>query len=182
MRFRLLAADCPWPFKDRLPGNTRGAEQNYRTLTIEQLERFPLPRMADDALLLFWRVSSMPEEALRVIRAWGFCPKSEIVWVKGSSARLSFGMGRYVRASHETCLVATRGSFKVDDRAVRSVFFAPRGAHSAKPDEFYRLAERLCSGPAQRAELFARRARKNWTCWGDELGAPDPGCSEGVEG
>ena len=48
--------------------------------------------------------------------------------------------------------------------------FAPRGKHSAKPDESYRKIERLCDGP--RLELFARRRfSPEWAVWGNEAPA-----------
>ena len=175
---KLLVADPPWAFGDSLPGPKRGAAAHYATLSVEEICRFPLPRIADEALLLLWRVASMPEEALRVVREWGFVPKSEIVWVKtrGTDAapKLHCGMGRITRAAHETCIVATRGRAyrHVLDRGIRDVFFAPVGQHSAKPAAFYELAERLYPGP--RAELFARRRRPGWDCYGDALGRPHP--------
>lgn len=172
---RVLVADPPWKFGDKLPGPKRGAESHYRVMTTPEIMRFPLPPLADDALLLMWRVAAMPLDALKVAEAWGFTPKSEIVWVKTPAnsteeGRLAFGMGHYVRAAHEVCLVATRGRFKVADRAVRSVFFAPRGRHSAKPGEFYALAQKL-GGAGPYAELFARTPRPGWLQVGDELPA-----------
>jgi N6-adenosine-specific RNA methylase IME4 len=83
-------------------------------------------------------------------------------------------MGRYVRAAHETCLLATRGTVKVADRAVRSVFDAPvptlngKRVHSRKPDAIYDIAERLVPG-GPFVELFARRRRDGWQCFGNEL-------------
>lgn len=172
-RARVLVADPPWQFDDDLPGDLRGASSHYDTLDLAGIKAFPLPALEEDAILFLWRVASMPEEALAVCRAWGFTPKTEAVWVKTAAPkpdqpiRLAFGMGRYTRAAHETCLIATRGRPKVRDRGVRSVFFAPRGAHSAKPDAFYALVERLADGPF--AELFARRAREGWIQYGNEL-------------
>lgn len=177
--YRTLLADPPWKFGDSLPGDTRGATKNYRTMTVDQIEVMLLPDIADDALLFLWRVSAMQEEALRVIRAWGFEPKSEIVWVKTTGAfevvepgqfpvaTLKFGMGRYVRASHEVCLIARRGKAKVLNRATRSVFFAPVGSHSEKPACFYDIVESLSEGP--RCELFARERREGWASLGNEL-------------
>jgi N6-adenosine-specific RNA methylase IME4 len=138
-------------------------------------------------VLFLWRVASMQEEALRVIRAWGFSLKTEVVWVKitepmetaylGKSSlqqewrrfKLAFGMGRTIRASHETCLVATRGKFRPRSLNVRSVFFAPRGQHSEKPEAFYTdVVEKLSCGPY--IELFARRRRVGWASEGLEVG------------
>jgi len=126
--------------------------------------------LADDALLFLWRVSSQVEEAYRVVRAWGFVPKTEIVWQKLTVKGLPwFGMGRYLRASHETCIVAARGKAipLIKSRSIRSTFEAKVGGHSEKPPEFFELVEKLCVGP--RLELFSRRQRPGWTCVGDEL-------------
>jgi N6-adenosine-specific RNA methylase IME4 len=176
--YRVMIADPPWKFGDRLPGKTRGASRQYPCLTVAELCAFPLPPMAEDSLLLLWRVASMQQEALDVIRAWGYTLKSEIVWEKLTKNGFPwFGMGRYVRASHETCLVATRGRFKVVDRSVRSRFSAPvpvapmgrihKYIHSAKPAVFHTIAEHLAGEPG--VELFARRQTPGWDCFGDQV-------------
>lgn len=167
---RVLCADPPWAYRDALPGRGRGAKKHYKLLGVRELEAFPVPPMADDALLFLWRVTAMPEEAFRVCRAWGFTPKSEIVWVKRTArGNRHFGMGRYVRMEHENCVIAARGrgSSLILRHNVRSVFEAPVGTHSTKPDAFYDMVESLAEGPY--AELFARRRRVGWNQWGDEL-------------
>ncbi len=186
MLARVIAADPPWPFQDRLPGKKRGAAKHYRCMTIPEIMRMPLPPIADNAVLFLWRVSSMVEEAYQVIRAWDFVPKSEIVWNKtdASGEKDSMGMGRIVRGSHETCVVATRGKLiEVASKRERTSFRAPRGEHSEKPEEFYRIVERLYPlelWPEAHVELFARRRRKGWLCFGDELppeeAAPEAQC------
>jgi N6-adenosine-specific RNA methylase IME4 len=168
--FRVLAADPPWRFKDKLPGKGRGAEKHYPTMTTEEICSLRLPPLAGDSLLFMWRVASMQEDALRVCRAWGFRPVSEIVWCKPR-----IGMGRYVRCSHETALIATRGRGHtlIEDHAMPSWFEAPRGAHSAKPDRFYEIVEQLVpTGP--RVEYFARAERPGWTTVGNALGETIP--------
>lgn len=204
---RVLIADAPWQLGDDLPGETRGAAKRYPCMPLHEIMRFPLPPLADDCLLVFWRLSSMVEEAYAVVRAWGFTPKSEIVWVKRTRdhervgtlapifpvnaagacagaqrqlkaddelailAPMAFGMGRIVRGAHETAIIATRGKFKAANLSQRTVFEAPLGAHSAKPDRFYEIVETLAEGP--RAELFARRRRDGWVCFGNQLDAPE---------
>lgn len=172
--FRVICADPPWPFKDKLPGRNRGAARNYKLMSISDICRLPLPPIADDAALFLWRVSSMQQEALDVVRMWGFTVKSEVIWLKKTAnGNRWFGMGRTVRAEHETCIVATRGRPSVLNHSARSVLVtdfeglsAPAGRHSEKPEEFYRIVEMLFEGP--RLELFARRQRQGWTCLGDE--------------
>ena len=195
--FRVLAADPPWAFRDALPGETRGAARQYRTMDVAEIMRFPLPPIAADSWLLLWYVTAMIDEARRVCRAWGFTPTgAELVWVKTTKpgamvmdfmdpesgdvklddleawgvkpTKLAFGMGHTVRNCNERVIIARRGKPEVASRSIRSVFFAPVGEHSEKPDRFYALVEALC-GAGPRAELFARRHRPGWTCFGDEL-------------
>lgn len=164
--FKAIVADPPWTFRDKL--GKRGTESRYRCMLMQDLVEFPIPEMNRDSYLFLWRVAALPQAALDLAIAWGFAPKTELVWVKETkTGKLHFGMGHHLRASHEVCLVATRGRPKPLSRSVRSVFRAPVGEHSRKPDEFYEIVERFCSGPY--VELFARRRRPGWACYGDEL-------------
>jgi N6-adenosine-specific RNA methylase IME4 len=166
--FRLISADPPWQFGDKLPGPKRGAEKHYQTLSLSELCAFPLPPVATDAVLALWRVASMQEEAFAVAKAWGFKVKAEMVWKKLTpTGKRWFGMGRQVRMEHEIVLLATRGRPERKRADVRSVFEAQAGRHSEKPEAFYEILESLYDGPY--VELFARRQRDGWTCLGNEL-------------
>ena len=172
VRHRVLSADQPWRFDDRLPGRGRGAAKHYQTLSVEELLRFPLPLMERDSVLFLWRVSAMQQEALDVIRAWGFTLKSELVWCKTTRrGKRHMGMGRIVRGEHETCLIATRGRPVCLVKNMRSTFDAPVRRHSEKPAEFFAIVERLYRGPY--VELFARRNRPGWTTLGNQVGLLD---------
>lgn len=168
MTFAVLEADPPWKFSDSLPGKGRGAAKHYRCMSVSELCAFELPPLADDCVLFLWRVAAMQDEALQVVRAWDFKLKAEIVWQKTTrTGKKHFGMGRIIRASHEVCLVATRGRPVVMDRSVRSTFSAQVGRHSEKPQEFYGIVERLYNGPYVR--LFARSQRPGWVSLGNEV-------------
>lgn len=194
--FDVIVADPPWKYGDKLPGKTRGAERNYETMTIKDLCRYftvdkPTLNVSESSAVLFlWKVAAIPEWQY-VCDAWGFKPVSELVWVKTTGklfqepgpncvtvedgnalmqARLAFGMGRKVRNCHEVCVIAQRGKpMEPADKSIRSVFFAPVREHSRKPDEFYRIVERMYP-QANRLELFSREDRKGWTCEGNEKG------------
>ena len=43
----------------------------------------------------------------------------------------------------------------------------PRGRHSAKPEEFFVLVERVSPGPY--LEMFARERRPGWDAFGNEV-------------
>ena len=166
--YKVLCADPPWKFNDSLPGESRGASNNYPCLSVEELCTFPLPPLADDCVLFLWRVASMQQEALDVISVWGFDLKTELVWLKKTATgKRWFGMGRTVRAEHEVCLIATKGHPEVKTHSIRSTFEAENLQHSQKPELFYDIVEQLFDGPY--VELFARRQRVGWTCLGNEL-------------
>lgn len=185
--FHVVCADPSWLFNDHLPGETRGASKQYdcmttydicRLATDDQMRIMNQP-VAEDAVLFLWRVAAMQQSALDVARAWGFTVKTDLVWLKKTADGLRhFGMGRTLRAEHETCLVATRGRPEVLNHSVRSTFVtdldlnglsARTGRHSQKPEEFYAIVESLFNGPY--LELFAREKRTGWTCIGDEVPA-----------
>lgn len=184
----VLSADCPWKFDNK--ATRAAAEDHYSTLTLEDLKKFPLPPLQDDCVLFLWRVSSMVPEAYEVCKAWGFVPKSEITWIKtrpckeckkgdqslcdhckGRGYTVVVGMGNYTRHATETAIIAVRGKTagcKVTDRSILDIFYAHRTEHSEKPDKFYEIVQKLYpNGP--HAELFARKRRPSWYCFGDEL-------------
>ena len=167
--FRVIVADPPWAHTAQ--GGKRGASQHYPLMRLGQIESYLVDErisVAKDAVLFLWRVASMQEEALRVCRAWGFVPKTEMVWIKRTkTGKLAFGMGSYVRGAHETCLIAVRGSCRPQVLNVRSVFEAPLGKHSVKPERFFDVIEQMYAGP--RAERFARRRRRGWVSYGNEV-------------
>lgn len=171
-RYAVLCADPPWKFGDKLPGPGRGADKHYPTLPLQALLSFPVPQMEPDAVLFLWRVSAMQQEALDVVKAWGFTLKTEIVWCKTTRrGKRHMGMGRIVRGEHETCLIATRGKPKCMVKNMRSTFEAPVRRHSEKPAAFYAIVESLYRGPY--VELFSRRNRPGWTAIGNQVGLLD---------
>lgn len=168
--YRVVYADPPWQFGDRLPGTARGADKHYATMTTGELATMKMPPIADDALLFMWRVCALQLEALSVMGWWGFTQKSELVWRKLTvNGNRWFGMGRYTRMEHEVCLIGVRGRPTIKAKNIRSTFEAINHRHSEKPEEMYDIIEALSDGPY--VELFARdvaKPRPNWTYLGDQ--------------
>lgn len=166
--FGTVVADPPW---DYTAGKATRIKPPYATMTLAEIGALPVADLAaQDALLFLWTTSSFTEDAYKIMRAWGFAPKSQIVWVKiGETGKLQIGMGSYVRMAHEICLIGRRGKATGLVRNIPSVIIAPREEHSRKPDVLLEIAEHLSPGP--RLEMFARRARKGWHAWGLEAPA-----------
>jgi N6-adenosine-specific RNA methylase IME4 len=164
--FQVVYADPPWRYEHAHP--EQRIEHHYPTMDLEEIKALEVPA-AGDSILFLWVTSPKLREGMDVVEAWGFDYRTCMIWVKDK-----IGMGYYARQQHELLLIARRGELKVPDPEDRpcSVVNAPRTEHSAKPDVFYELIERMY--PFQRGqwcELFQRRPRDGWVGWGNEVEA-----------
>lgn len=181
-RYRTIVADPPWHYRERAHVQTRrcvdrpdrgvgaSATDVYASMTHEQIAALPVYELAaDDAHLYLWVTNTLLFEErggltpAKIAETWGFTYKTLLTWDKTGP----LGMGRYFRARTEHVLFCTRGRASIEgSRREQNIIHAPNGAHSAKPDAFYDMVQRVSPGPY--VELFARRARFGWDYWGDE--------------
>lgn len=174
MKYNIIYADPAWQFSNKNTGGSlkSGASAHYSTITLEQMKALPIDTIAaDDCVLVMWWVGSQPQEAIDLVKAWGFTIKTMtgFVWVKITRTGLPFfGMGFWTRAGSECAIIATRGKTKPASHSVRSVRTAKVGRHSEKPAEFRDDIVRLC-GDLPRIELFARESVTGWDAWGNEV-------------
>jgi N6-adenosine-specific RNA methylase IME4 len=85
-KFRVIVADCPWRFSDKLRMSdvARGAAANYSVMTISDIKQLAVNDLVDPtgAVLALWVPSSLLQEGLDTMKAWGFAHKQTYVWVK----------------------------------------------------------------------------------------------------
>lgn len=173
-KFQLIYADPAWQYKDKKTGGSykSGSAQHYDVMTIEDLMLLPVNKIADDnCLLAMWHVGPMPQEALDLVKAWGFklSTMKGFTWHKLTKhGKSHFGMGHKTRANTEDCLFAAKGKPKIMSHSVRQFVEANIGKHSEKPDEVRKRLVQLV-GDVKRVELFARSKHEGWSCWGNEL-------------
>jgi N6-adenosine-specific RNA methylase IME4 len=161
-RYRTLVADPPWRY-DAF-ATKASANLQYPTMYPEEVAGLEVATLAeDDAHLWLWTTNALMEEAHRVVRAWGFKPATILTWCKPGP-----GVGNYLRNNTEHAILATRGQpLTPRDKPLSSWYEWSRARHSEKPEAFYALVEQVSPGPY--LELFARRPRENWSCWGNEV-------------
>jgi N6-adenosine-specific RNA methylase IME4 len=180
-KFKTVLADPPWQFQNRTgkvaPEHRR--LNRYPTMTLDDICDLPVSEVVEDtAHLYMWVPNALLPEGLRVMEAWGFQYKSNLVWHKirkdgGSDGR---GVGFYFRNVTELILFGVRGKNARTLDAGRSqvnMIQTRKREHSRKPDEQYELIEACSPGPY--LELFARGERPKWAVWGnqaDETYAP----------
>jgi N6-adenosine-specific RNA methylase IME4 len=162
--FDVVYADPPWRYSFS-KSHSRDIENQYPTMAIDDICALRVPA-ADNCVLYLWATAPKLEEALRVVKAWGFTYKTHAVWDKEI-----IGMGYWFRGQHELLLVGTRGRVKAPAQELRvsSVIRERRTVHSRKPELVQDMIEHWFPGP--RLELFARRPREGWTVWGNEVDA-----------
>lgn len=161
--FQTIVIDPPWDWGDEGDINQFGrARPDYHTMPIEEIEKLPIDKIADNNCHLYlWVTNRSLPKAFRLIEAWGFRYITCITWVKPY-----FGMGNYFRGSTEQVLFAVKGSQPLKRKDVGTHFEAPRGdGHSAKPEEFYTLVESCSYGPY--IDVFGRKERNGWSVWGE---------------
>lgn len=188
--YATIVADPPWPYPSPGGGplqsspthrpnsyqNTLagvGAKNRYELMTVEQISALKV-HSEPNAHLYLWTTNAFIIEAHAVARAWGFTPKTIITWVKVKpDGTPSMKTGYYFRGATEHCLFAVKGSLRLRGPATPTAILAPRLPHSVKPEWFYQMVEE--QSPSPYLELFARRNRDGWDCWGNEVG----NCTQG---
>jgi N6-adenosine-specific RNA methylase IME4 len=173
-KFQTILADPPWQFQNRTgkmaPEHKRLSR--YPTMKLDEICRMPVSDFAGDpAHLYLWVPNALLPEGLRVMDAWGFNYKSNVIWYKirkdgGPDRR---GVGFYFRNVTEVLLFGVRGKNArtlQPGRSQENIISSQKREHSRKPDEQYDLIESCSFGT--RLELFARGPRKGWTVWGNQ--------------
>lgn len=171
-KYRVILADPPWLYRQSNPtsdGSLGKAAEHYPPMSYAELMLLPVAAHAHEHAILFcWVTASVLYDApgpREVISAWGFEPKTGIVWNK------VLGMpGNYTHVIHEHIIIATRGSCLPDvpTPQLMSIFTERRrGEHSEKPKGLHaEIEKRWTTGPY--LELFGRERREGWDVFGND--------------
>ena len=159
-KYKTILADPPWDIEQ---GGTYGAIHHYDLMTLERIKAMPVADLAEEnSHCWLWITNNTMRQGFEVLEAWRFKPRSIFTWIKPR-----MGLGVYLRNATEHVLLGTRGKAPVLFKSQPNWMFAPLQGHSHKPEELYDIIERVSPGPY--LELFARRRRAGWDCWGNEI-------------
>ena len=173
-KFSTVLADPPWQFQNRTgkmaPEHKRLSR--YSTMKLEDIVNLPVASVLHEkAHLYLWVPNALLKEGLKVLEAWGFTYKTNIIWHKvrkdgGPDGR---GVGFYFRNTTELVLFGIKGKDArtlAPGRSQVNIMRTQKREHSRKPDELYEIIESCSWGPY--LEMFARGSRNGWTTWGNE--------------
>lgn len=169
-KYRTIISDPPWqPAMALINGPASGIgapkaspQRHYATMSVAAIAALKVPA-AKQAHLWLWVLSQHIDWGYTVARAWGFEPLQTLTWCKPG-----LGVGRF-QCNTEHVLVCRKGPRHGNPFGLSggTWFNWPRGRHSEKPEEFYRLVESVSPGPY--LEMFARVRRPGWDAYGDEV-------------
>jgi N6-adenosine-specific RNA methylase IME4 len=86
---------------------------------------------------------------------WGFAHKTILTWIKPR-----WGLGSYFRNQTEHVLFGIRGALGTRSDSISTLFEAPVGEHSEKPERFYEIVRAASYSPY--GEAFQRQARPDF--------------------
>lgn len=184
--------DCPWPAElDREQASIDAADRAFRPypeMSIKAICKFASEQLKPNmpAVVSVWLW--VPNYVLvrgyhsHVIAALGFKPDQAstlLTWDK-----VVLGRGKLLREQTEHAILLRRGDPLVDvfgENPPTTLIRAPRRENSRKPDEFYRLVERVT--PARRyASIFSRGGEgEAWDGHGDQVGKFAPAIARAAE-
>jgi len=164
--FSCIVVDPPWEVKKiiRKVRPNQKEKLDYPTMTLDKIKELPIQRIAaENSVLFLWTTNAYLEAAFSVMKSWGFKYQRCLTWDKGNGMCL-FGFHHRT----EFVLFGYRGKINMYPRrpVFPSVFSGKSRRHSAKPDEFYKLAEPFGD---TRIDIFARIKRSGWFAWGNEV-------------
>lgn len=174
-KYQIIYADPAWDYKGqkqhagKKSSDTGGATNHYSTMTVKEMKRLDVSSLCDkDCLLFMWSSSPHLDQAIDLMKAWGFNWSTiGFVWDK-QRVNPSF----YTMSQIEICLIGKKKNGKIPTprgaRNIRQFLSIKRGKHSEKPNEVRIRIEKMF--PTQRKiELFAREKCIGWDSWGNEI-------------
>ena len=164
--FDLIVMDPPWA------NASAQRSQSYDSLDCYELFKIPIKRcLTERGVVAIW-VTNNPKYnkfvTKKLIPDWGLKLISTWFWIKvTNNGELIFDLDSMHRKPYEILYIASKIENPLIPKNL-SLISVP-AAHSRKPPLRALFSDHLDGyDDMRKLELFARQARKDWTCWGNE--------------
>jgi len=176
MKYKTIVIDPPWKYgkwgaasEKAQMVNTYIApakEMDYNTMTVEEISNLPIKNLCDDNCEVYlWTTQKYLPNAFAVLKSWGLKYCQTLTWCKKP---MGTGQGGVYCPTTEFLLLARRGKMPKVKRVYSTWWQHKRQKrHSTKPEFFQDMIETVSEEP--RLEMFARRERKGWSVFGNEV-------------
>ena len=170
-KYDIVYCDPPWDYKGSTQYKqdtiTSGAISHYPTVKLSNLKEMTIPNIcATNCLLFMWTSSPHLDQAIELMKAWGFRYITiAFVWDKHIT-----NPSHYTMSQIEICILGKRGKIPTPRgaRNVKQFLSERRTAHSAKPNEIRERIHKMF--PTQhKVELFARTKHEFFDVFGNEI-------------
>lgn len=176
-KFDIVLIDPPWSYTGQ-QNKWGAAAKFYQTLSDDELMNFPIYNLLEkNSIVFMWATCPRLDSAINLGKSWGLYFRGvPFVWVKTKADGTPIG-AQGVRPSIVKPLTEMVLAFstvkegrplKLFNEAIQQTVFAPRQEHSQKPEEVQTRIE-LMYPETKKIEIFARRERPGWICWGNEI-------------
>lgn len=173
--YSIIYADPPWRQskggKKNVRANSSGKPLDYPVCSLLEIKEHLKQAdslVGDRAILFLWTIDKYLFEAQQLAEELGYKLHARMIWDKVTGIPAAFT----VRYGHEYLLYMYKGKLlpvaKEERGKIHTVFRERVKRHSQKPEVAYRIIERLYPN-ADKIELYARRHRDGWDCWGNEV-------------
>ena len=176
-KYQTIVVDPPWQYgkwgtaseAGRYKGNQFFSERPmpYQTMSLIDIKNLPISSIAaDNCELYLWVTQRYLPAAFGIVESWGFKYCQTLTWCKRPRG---LGQGGVYCPTTEFIILGRRGRMPKVRRVDTTWWLVkrPHNSHSTKPEDFQDIIESVSLPP--RIELFARRQRHGWTCWGNEI-------------
>lgn len=197
-RYDVIVVDPPWSYGTDTGRPNRVAEAHYATIGnggreisrrtgagIENIiSSAPVTAWAaENCHLYLWTTNPKLPFTFAVMEHWGFTYKTMLTWEKiaENGSTHGGGMGFFFRGATEHILFGVKGRKPIPPHIrVPNLIRARPTGHSAKPDGFYAVLDRLYPNE-MKIDVFARKARAGWAVWGLEAPSEPPAQADLLE-
>jgi N6-adenosine-specific RNA methylase IME4 len=179
-KYGIIYSDPPW---EREKGGIRYVRKNqkrdldYKTMSMYDIQEFHAnvfnAKTKEKHNVFMWTIDKYLHETEKMMEEIGYYLHARIIWDKFNGVAPAFT----VRFAHEYLLwFYERGNMLMPCKGMRGFFtdvIREAGTkHSVKPEFAYSMIENMFPNEKY-LELFARKERKGWDCFGDELNLSD---------
>lgn len=175
-KYDIIYTDPPWQQgkggKKKKSPNSSGGALDYPTMPLEDIKKIHedvLPLCNEKHNIFMWTIDKYLVEAQQMMESLGYTLHARITWDKVTGIQTAFT----VRYTAEYLLwFYKKGNMLMVDKDTRgkypTVFVEQSRRHSQKPEYAYLMLEDMFKN-ASKLEMFARRTRQGWDCWGNEV-------------
>ena len=176
-KYKIFYVDPPWRQskggKKNVRPNSSGEKLDYQVISLDEIKQIMKDKLSqgeENNVLFLWTIDKYLFEAQKIAEELGYKLHARMIWNKVTGIPCAFT----IRYGHEYLLYMYKGKLlKVADEErgkIHTVFKEQVKRHSQKPEEAYRIIERLYPN-TNKLELFARNRRDGWNSWGNEVPA-----------